>query len=328
MGDDDDGVAFGGQLVQQRHHLAAALRVERAGRLVGEDDLAAVHERARDGHALLLAAGELARPVAEALAEPEHAEQPLGARAPLGGGHAGVHRRHLDVARRARGGDQVVALEHEAEGLAPQPRQLVAAERRHVLAVEEVLAAAGPVEAAEDVHERGLARARGAHDGDELAGADVEVDAVQHLDLELAVLERLRNPFQLDHRRGPIFGMRAAEAARAPCGARSPVSTRSPGSRPASTCAMTRLRVPICTLRSSIAPSSCTTRTMFLLRAFKGTSTASFASATTKNTCAVICVMSAPSALGTSNSPLYSTTLFTTSGVGLIWRSLPCQRLR
>ena len=51
------------ELVQQRHHLRAALAVERAGGLVGEHDVAAVHERARDGHALLLAAGELARAV-------------------------------------------------------------------------------------------------------------------------------------------------------------------------------------------------------------------------------------------------------------------------
>ncbi len=42
-------------------------------------------------------------PVLEALAEAERGEQRLGARAPLGGRHAGVDRRHLDVlARRSR----------------------------------------------------------------------------------------------------------------------------------------------------------------------------------------------------------------------------------
>ena len=44
------------------------------------------------------------------------------------------------------------------------------------------------VEAPEDVHEGGLARARGAHDGDELVGADVEVHAVERADLLVAHL--------------------------------------------------------------------------------------------------------------------------------------------
>src|SRR6185503_14966708 len=58
--DDDHRVAFGGELLQERHDLLAAPAVERAGGLVGEDDLAAVHERARYGNALLLPARELA----------------------------------------------------------------------------------------------------------------------------------------------------------------------------------------------------------------------------------------------------------------------------
>ena len=75
--DDDDGVALARQLVQQRQHFDAALAVERAGRLVGEDDLAAVHQRARDRHALLLAARELVGLVLEALGEAERARAAL-----------------------------------------------------------------------------------------------------------------------------------------------------------------------------------------------------------------------------------------------------------
>ena len=42
-------------------------RVEVAGRLVGQDELGVVHQAAGDGHALLLAAGELRRPMLEPL---------------------------------------------------------------------------------------------------------------------------------------------------------------------------------------------------------------------------------------------------------------------
>ena len=62
--DQDDGVAGLVQAGEQRHDLGAGLRVEVAGRLVGEQDRRVVHERARDGHALALAARQLVRPVA------------------------------------------------------------------------------------------------------------------------------------------------------------------------------------------------------------------------------------------------------------------------
>ena len=59
VGDHDDGVALPREVLEQRQDLGAARAVECAGGLVGEDDLAAVHERARDGDALLLAARQL-----------------------------------------------------------------------------------------------------------------------------------------------------------------------------------------------------------------------------------------------------------------------------
>ena len=46
-------------LPEQVHHLAAGARVEIARRLVGQQDRRLVGQRAGDGHALLLAAGEL-----------------------------------------------------------------------------------------------------------------------------------------------------------------------------------------------------------------------------------------------------------------------------
>jgi hypothetical protein len=260
--DDDHGVACGGKLAQQRHHFPTALAVERAGGLVGEDDAPAVHQGARDRYALLLAARELAGAVVQALGEPELAEQRLGAGAPLGAAHAGVDRGHFDVAHGARVGDQVIALEHETECFAAQARELVAAERRHILSHEAVAAAGRAVEAAEDVHQRRLARARRAHDGDELPRVDRQVDAVQHLDRELAAAVGLDDFVELDHRRGPIFGVGAAEAARALARGRSLVATRSPGARPETICTVTRLLTPTSTARSSWPPSGPSTRTV------------------------------------------------------------------
>ncbi len=66
--DQQDGdPAFLVQGLKDVHDLDTRARVEVPGRLVGEQDRGLVGERARDGDALLLAPGELARVVARAL---------------------------------------------------------------------------------------------------------------------------------------------------------------------------------------------------------------------------------------------------------------------
>jgi len=59
---------------------------------------------------------------------------------------------------------------------------LVIREDRQPEVVQGDLAAGGPVQAAEQVQERGLAAAGRAHDGDEIPPLDGEVDARQRVD--------------------------------------------------------------------------------------------------------------------------------------------------
>jgi hypothetical protein len=59
--DDDRTAVVRGKRPQQFHDSAPGLGVERRRRLIGQDDARLAHERARDGHALLLAAGQIAR---------------------------------------------------------------------------------------------------------------------------------------------------------------------------------------------------------------------------------------------------------------------------
>src|SRR5882757_9692889 len=59
VGNDDDGVAVGVEVVEESHDLVAGFGVEVSGGLVGEDDGRAVDEGASDGDALALATGEL-----------------------------------------------------------------------------------------------------------------------------------------------------------------------------------------------------------------------------------------------------------------------------
>ena len=116
MGGDEEGEPpLGLQPEEEIVDDLARLRIEIARGLVGQDHPRAVHERARDGHALLLAARELARkmpqPVGEARprAGPRGAEPGPRARATReqGGNHRVLEGRHL--------AEEVVELEHEAD---------------------------------------------------------------------------------------------------------------------------------------------------------------------------------------------------------------------
>ena len=66
---------------QQVEDVPAVVRVEIAGRLVGEDQRRIVGQRARDGDALLLAARQLRRVVMSAIVQADLVEQRLRARA-------------------------------------------------------------------------------------------------------------------------------------------------------------------------------------------------------------------------------------------------------
>ena len=93
VGDEDDGVAAPVQLVEEPDDLLAGGGVEVAGGLVGEEERGLAHERAGDGDALALAAGELVRLVVHAVREPDRRERRLGRLAPLAARQAAVDER-------------------------------------------------------------------------------------------------------------------------------------------------------------------------------------------------------------------------------------------
>ena len=62
-------------LLQLDLHLLAKLQVERPQRLVQQQDLRLVHDRAGEGHALALAAGELVRAAMAQAFEPDHLQR-------------------------------------------------------------------------------------------------------------------------------------------------------------------------------------------------------------------------------------------------------------
>src|ERR1700682_1135100 len=93
-----------------------------------------------------------------------------------------VKQRKLYVLERAGPRQQVELLEYEANFLVADLGELVAIQFSDIDAIQQVSPRGRLVQAAENVHERGLARSRGAHDGHEAPLADVERHTAQGMD--------------------------------------------------------------------------------------------------------------------------------------------------
>src|SRR3954469_8135365 len=111
------------QLLENAHDLVAHGGVEIAGRLVGEHDARLSDDGARDGDALLLAAGELRRKVMNARRKSDAIERRQREFLPLAGCDLAIQQRDLHVVEHRQIRDEVEALEHEAELLVAHLRQ-------------------------------------------------------------------------------------------------------------------------------------------------------------------------------------------------------------
>ncbi len=115
-------------------------------------------------------------------------------------GHAGVDQRELHVLPRRHGGEEVELLEDEADAAVAHLGQRGLAHVAHVLAGQVVAARGRDVEAAQDVHQRRLARARWSDDGDVLAFVDGQAHPAQRGDRDGAGAVDLGHPLEVDDR--------------------------------------------------------------------------------------------------------------------------------
>ena len=102
-----------------------------------------------------------------------------------GRGGAVVDQRQFHVVQRGGARKQIECLEDEADFLVADARQLVVVEFADELTVEPVAALGRRIEAADQVHQRGFARAGRAHDGHVLVVPYAQVDAAEGVDLLL-----------------------------------------------------------------------------------------------------------------------------------------------
>jgi hypothetical protein len=137
--------------------------------------------------------------VIEALGEADLLQHHGRSFARFGRESASDEERHRHVLERSELHQQMMELVDEAERCVPRQSALGFAHLAQRAALHEHLPRGRRVEAAEQMQQRRLARARATHDGDALAATDLEIDTLQHRH-RLRALIGLPQPVAGDHR--------------------------------------------------------------------------------------------------------------------------------
>src|SRR5215470_12512206 len=197
-------------------------------RLVEQQHLRRARERQDQLDLTLLAVGELSRHLSGAIGEPPLGQQRLGALAEMAVALA------ASMYREARGVEPLDGEEHALEYGEPRkerrdlerPRQSelcapVRRHARHVLTLEANASRRRPVDARDDVEQRGLAGAVGSNDRQALPRRDREAHAAQRGETAEVVGE----PLDLERGHGPECPSRRRASPTSPLGAKSVTRT-------------------------------------------------------------------------------------------------------
>ncbi len=173
-------VLLASETIQQREYDVAGGGVEVTGGLVGQQQRRRMDQRAGDGHALHLAAGELMRQAVAQGVEFDPGE--ALARDCAGVGVAGKKQREFDIFEGRQGVKQLERLEDEANLGAADFGERSIVEARGGNAVKLNLAEGGEIHGAGKIEQRGLAAATAADQCDKRAALDLKRNAIEGAD--------------------------------------------------------------------------------------------------------------------------------------------------
>ena len=196
---DHDNELFVRDLLQKLHDLHRRFTVQRAGRLVGQQNLRIVDQRPRNRHALHLSAGHLVGLFMQLVTQTDLFQRLHGALSPLGLAHARKRQRKLHVLQNRLVRDQVIALKDETDGMVavgiPVPRGKVL--RR--ASADDKIAGGILIQSADDVQKRRLSAAGRPQHSDEFMPPEPDRHTLQRVNGGVSGLIVLYDLFQLKH---------------------------------------------------------------------------------------------------------------------------------
>src|SRR5438067_3100527 len=196
----NDRGALAIQRLEHLHDLLPLIGVQVARRLVGQDQFSIRDHRARNADELLLPARKLARIKILFPDDVKAVERVAHDRIASSLVHVPIGERDIEVLVNREVVEQVIILKNKPDLLVPERRALLRFQGMDRRVFEIVFAAPGMIVHAEDMKQRGLARAGRPHDGNEVAFVYLQVDVAQDVK-EFPFRERIETleVFEFNH---------------------------------------------------------------------------------------------------------------------------------
>src|SRR5260370_5139696 len=173
--DHENGVAAAVQFAENFEDHGFVGFIEIAGGLVGHDQLRLIDQRARDGHALLLAAGKLRGQMRQAISQAD-ALQGLRRLRLVRDAVKILREHHVFESGEIR--HKMELLENETDFLGAVANELIFAEFREIDAIDDDASRSKRIQAAENIDQRCFAGAGGTHESNPFGGLDAEAERV------------------------------------------------------------------------------------------------------------------------------------------------------
>ena len=173
MSDKHNGQSALIQGLQHGHDLQARATIQVASRLVCQQERWVVDQSAGNGNPLLLATGKLRRHVMSTRSQTDQFERLASAAELLLARVSGVQQWQHNVLERGCTWEQIEALKDETDAPVAYIGQFVGRHSADSFAREPILAARRTIQAANEVHERGLTGTGRSHDSHKLAWIDL-----------------------------------------------------------------------------------------------------------------------------------------------------------
>ena len=198
MGDHHDEPVLG-DLFEQIHDLDAGVAVQRAGRLVGEQDVGIVDQRACDRDTLHLTARQLRGLLMDMLLQSDFLERFCRAAGTLTRADAADGERQLYVLEHRLVGDEVIALKDESDGVIAVRIPVAVGIPLGTDTVDDQIALVITIQTADDVQHGRLAGAALSEDRDKFVITQTQRNALERLLHQISGFIYLSYAFYLQH---------------------------------------------------------------------------------------------------------------------------------
>ncbi len=167
------------QGAHQSEQSVPAMRVQVAGRLIGQDQVRTLHQCTRHRDPLLFAARQLSGLVLKAMPQSDFRQKGCGIGSDSGRLATLHERRHAGILQRGELGEQVMELKYESDPPIPKFRLLCVSHPKEILPIKRNGPPGRFIKGSDNMEQGAFAGSRSSHDRHQFASVNLKIDPLE-----------------------------------------------------------------------------------------------------------------------------------------------------